>query len=269
MRIHTLCCGSMSLTKGTVAGGSRLREGVAGLVLPEARRQRLPVCAYLIEHPGGLALVDTGWGPDPAADGRLSPALARYYRPEAERGRSAAEQLAAMGIAPSDLKYVVLTQLTADHTHGLSALSGAGRILVSENEYFWSCRHAFSYLQPRSLWESAGVETYYMRGGPIGPTGRSYDLFGDGSVLLVETPGYTTGQASVLLQGRSGRALISSDLAFSAALLREGRLAGHLFYRVPGRRSLSWLRETALDRSCAACLVNHDPESAAAPPVEL
>jgi len=267
LKIHTLCCGSICITQSAANGGKRVADAAQALALPEAMLRRVPVCVWLVEHPMGLVLVDTGWSRSlipngefspAAAKGLISPALRRYFRPELPAGEAACERLAAMGIAPRDLACVLATQLTADHVCGMRDLAGAQRLLVNENERFWSCRSIFALRQPRGLWEQLPLETFYMRGTATGPRGVSYDLFGDGTFVLIETPGYTLGQTAVLLRGDDKYALISSDIALTADELRAGKMAGHIFTPEMGRPSMEWLQRTALSPDCAAVLVGHD-----------
>lgn len=250
MRIHILRCGSESLP---AAFGEK--------------RKRVPNCAYLIEHPKGLVLVDTGWArehfpdgtPSAAARAALTPRVLRYYDPLLPPGEAAVEQLKAMGIAPRDLELVVMTTLNADHVSALSSLSAARRLLVCETEFFWSCRSVFKRFQPRGLWNDLPLEVYYMRGSPVGPTGHSYDVFGDGSLLMVETEGCTTGQASVMVHSGGKYALISSDLAPTAAAVAELKISKNVFYPIPAKRSVEWLKRSSESPNCAANLINHDP----------
>ena len=83
------------------------------MLAPDRERVTLPVCVYLVEHPRGLLLVDTGWcreiSPAGIYDARaaarvLPPHLAAFYRPRLPEGMAVHEQLAARGIRPEDLK---------------------------------------------------------------------------------------------------------------------------------------------------------------------
>ena len=83
-------------------------------------RITLPVFTYLIEHPKGLILVDTGWcrdiSPqgvyDPKAVAAVLPAqMAALFHPFVPKGMAIHERLAGMGLAPEDLDYVLLTHL--------------------------------------------------------------------------------------------------------------------------------------------------------------
>ena len=128
IKIHVLHCGSMLVSKAVpYGGGVNLKNARRGVFDKLSKRIELPVSAYLIEHPKGKVLIDTGWSREISPDGvydehavkSLMPGyLAAFYRPRVEKGKTVVEQLAAMGIAPGDIDVVVLTHLDADHVSG-------------------------------------------------------------------------------------------------------------------------------------------------------
>lgn len=148
IKIHILHCGKMLVSeKVPYGGGVSLKNAVKSVIEKDDRRVELPVSAYLIEHPRGLVLVDTGWSRSISPDGtydakavrREMPAyLADFYRPCVEKGQTVSEQLAAMGIKPEDIDTVLITHLDADHISGLHSVSGAKRLLMAEEEKWWS-----------------------------------------------------------------------------------------------------------------------------------
>ena len=108
MKIHMLQCGSIRVDP-TVPYGKRLDliEAARQLTASDKSRITLPVFTYLIEHPKGLILVDTGWcreiSPrgvyDPKEVGKVLPShLAALFHPYLPEGMAIHEQLAAMGI---------------------------------------------------------------------------------------------------------------------------------------------------------------------------
>ena len=168
MKLHVLRCGEIRVSPAMPYGNSLdLKTRAKLLSAPEKDRITLPVNVYLIEHPKGLILVDTGWcrdiSPageyDPKAARRvLSPALAALFHPLLPAGMAVHEQLAQMGIRPEDLEAVILTHLDPDHVAGLKHLSRAKRIILPEDEYFWSCRMVYKNRQPQKLWLDCPME---------------------------------------------------------------------------------------------------------------
>ena len=268
MRLHILRCGSMRVSE-TVPFGNRidLKNSARQLAEPLDRRLTLPVFAFLIEHPRGPVLVDTGWcralSPagidDPAAVRTVLPAhLAAFYRPLLPPGEAVDEQLAALGLRPQDLAAVLLTHLDPDHVSGLRQLRGARRMILPEDEYFWNCRAVYKARQPQNLWIDLPIERVYYRGSPVGPNRWAIDVFGDESLLMVNVPGHTDGQAAVLIRSGKRFVLLAADAAFSPRNWCEEITPGYGFDRQQQLKSLRWIASMAADPACAAVLCSHD-----------
>ena len=270
MNIHLLQCGSILVDPSVPFGGRLdLTEAARRLSAPDRKRITLPVFTFLIEHPKGLILVDTGWcreiSPqgvyDPKAVSALLPAhMAALLRPTLPEGMAIHEQLAALGIRPEDLDYVLLTHLDADHVAGLRHVSRAKHIVLPEYEYYWSCRTVYKTRQPQSLWLQYPMERPFYRGSPLGPNHWAIDLFGDESVQMVNVPGHTEGQAAILVRSGKRFVLLAADAAFSRRNWQENIVPGFGFARDFQRKSLRWIAEMAADPCCAAVLCSHDPE---------
>ena len=272
LKLHILRCGTIRVSE-TVPFGGRidLRNTEKQLLTPDSRRIELPVFCYLLEHPRGPVLIDAGWrreiSPagvyDARAVSRVLPRhLAALYHPALPAGAAVHEQLAARGLRPEDLACVVLTHLDPDHVAGLRHLGGARRIVLPEDEYFWSCRAVYKARQPQSLWIDAPIERLFYRGSPLGPQHWAIDLFGDESLTLVNVPGHTDGQAAVLIRSGARFVLLAADAAFSPRNWREDLTPGFGFDQEQQRMSLRWIAEMEKDPGCAAVLCSHDPDIA-------
>lgn len=156
--------------------------------------------------------------------------------------------------------HVLLTHLDPDHVSGLRHVSRAGRIVLPEYEYYWSCRTVYKTRQAQKLWMPYPMERPFYRGSPLGPNHWAIDLFGDESVLLVNVPGHTEGQAAVLLRSGGRFVLLAADAAFSPRNWQEGIVPGFGFARQWQRKSLRWIADMAADPACAAVLCSHDAE---------
>lgn len=163
IRIHVLHCGSMLVSKAVpYGGGVNLKNARRGVFDKVADRVELPVSAYLIEHPKGKVLIDTGWSREISPEGvydaaavkrQLPGYLAAFYHPWVEKGKTVAEQLAAMGIAPEDLSAVVLTHLDADHTSGLRSVKNAQRILLPRKRAGGQSARCIGCVSPKACTE--------------------------------------------------------------------------------------------------------------------
>lgn len=269
MKIHILRCGYIQVAPEAAFCVGKTNHARL-LAAPARDRLTLPVCVFLIEHPRGLILVDTGWRRDISPEGvydlkavgRVLPASsAALFRPYLPEGMAVSERLSAMGIRPQELECVLLTHLDPDHTAGLAHLRGAKRIVVPEDEYFWSGRSVYKKRQVWSLWTDQPIERLYYRASSMGPRKWAIDLFGDESVLMVNVPGHTDGQAAIVVRGGGKYVLLAADAAFSPRNWTEMVPPGFGFDRGMQLKSLEWIAETASDSACAAVFCSHDPDN--------
>ena len=269
MKIHILRCGEIRVSETVPYGNAISAVNTARqLAEPDKKRVILPVFCFLIEHPHGLLLVDTGWCRDISPAGVYDAAavkkvlpqhLAAFYRPTLPAGEAIDEQLAARGLSPQDLDCVILTHLDPDHVAGLRQIVGAKRIVLPEDEYFWNCRTVYKLRQPQELWINEPIERLYYRGAADAPNRWAIDLFGDESVVLVNVPGHTDGQAAVLLRQGGKFVLLTADAAFSPRNWKENITPGFGFDEQLQRKCLRWIAAKASEPGCAAVLCSHDP----------
>jgi len=184
----------------------------------------LPIYAWVIEHPEGLIVVDTGETSRTALAGYF-PAWHPYYRgsvqmrvkPEDEIG----PQLAQMGIRAKDVKTVVLTHLHTDHAGGLSHFASS-EILTSEAEYRMATGvmgKLRGYLPHR--WPEWFAPTPIAFGlTAFGPFDRTYSVTRTGDVLVVPTPGHTAAHVSVVVESEDILYFLAGDTSYSQKLLK-------------------------------------------------
>lgn len=276
IRIHILHCGTMQVSPSVPFGNSiNLKNSARQMLASDRARITLPVSAYLIEHPKGLILIDTGWcreiSPQGVYDRKaacsvLPKHIEATFRPCVPAGMAIHEQLEARGVRPQDLDLVLLTHLDPDHVAGIRHVKEAKRILVPEDEYFWNCRLVYQARQPKSLFEGIEMERFFYRGSSLGTNRWAYDLLGDGTMLCINIPGHTDGMCAVLVQNgellehRREFVLLASDAAYSPRNWQEGITPGMGFHRELQKKGLDWLKEQAALPSCRGVIANHDPD---------
>ena len=276
IHVHILRCGYIRVEPSVLYGNAiNLRNSARQVFARESSRVVLPVNAYLIEHPKGLFLVDTGWCRDISPKGEYDAAavekllpkhLAAFYRPWVPEGMAIHEQLEQRGIRSSDLDAVILTHLDPDHVAGLRHVKDARRILLAEDEYFWTCRTVYRARQPHGLYQGIAMEHFWYRGTAEGPNRWALDLLEDGTILLVNVPGHTDGMAAVLvtngemLEHKQQSVLLPADAAFTRRNWEEGITPGFGFDPTLQRRALDWIRQRAAKPGCAGVFPSHDPD---------
>lgn len=208
----------------------------------------LPISFFVIEHRDGLILFDTGMDPDVVHKPRyISQAIGRFllhriFRFEISPDDRLGHVLTEKGFNPDNVRTAVISHLHFDHIGGIADIPQAD-LLVSETEWAqlaaphpereWILREHIEL--PNAKWRSI---TFEPSGDPLLDVfGGSYDVMGDGALVLLPTPGHTPGSMSLLIRTDNGPpVLLIGDLAYSSEAVMENR--------VPGTGDPKQLRET-------------------------
>jgi N-acyl homoserine lactone hydrolase len=230
----------------------------SGLFRSKSKRVTTPVSAYLIEHPQGRVLIDTGWHEDmrtnPGRHIGFPNSLA--FRGTLPAGDAIHEQLAARGLKACELDYVILTHLHADHVSGLPHVREAKKILTTQAEWIAGNKE-FGY--NKKMWQGIHIDTFEPQPIPFGPYGTGLDLFGDGLIHLVFAPGHSRGQLAILVKVEAGYVLLATDVGYSTRSWEEMILPGVVVDEQQAIDSLQWVRDFSEREDCVAVLANHDP----------
>lgn len=268
MKVHVISNGKVYVSRIVPYGASNLLDK-AKSVLMKKYWFWLPVVSYLIEHPKGLILVDTGWDRSISPDGtfdksvqakslgsRLLPMINMGLLPKDE---AIDEQLEKLGYKASDLDYVLLTHLDCDHVCGLHQVADAKHILVSAEELEFATNGSLTnrIRYQKVWWEDVPLTTYEWTGNE-GPFKKSYDLFADGTIQMVNIPGHSAGLAAVKISNGEKFVLLDGDGAYGKTSWEKMILPGISDNRKEQRESLEWIREQSFDKNCVASLATHD-----------
>ena len=232
-----------------------------GLFRSKKHRIALPVSVYLIEHPKGLILIDTGWHTDNRKH-QMKNLKFQWIANKADLldGQAVHEQLARLGFQPEDLDMVLLSHLHCDHADGLRHVKNAKKIMVSQEEWDSANKDKIKYLHHE--WKGVDVQTFQLKESGHGPFGKSFDVFGDGTVEFIWIPGHSDGLcATKLTNTETGDyILLTSDAGYAAESWKENLTPGVVNNREQAQASLDWVRQTVNDPHCLLALANHDPE---------
>jgi N-acyl homoserine lactone hydrolase len=221
--------------------------GLAGL--------QVPVPFFLIRHPEGSVLIDGGNPIEVARDTRA------YWGPLADKWdvhmseeQHCAAQLKQLGMEPDSVRYVVQTHLHIDHTGALGHFPNA-TVLVHARE-LQAARAADPPVASGYL-----PRDYASRDIPWKLVNGELDLYRDGVVRLLETPGHSPGHMSALLQlDGTGPVLLTGDAVDNAAQWERRAPLRALSSRDQATRSLQRLRGVARETG-AMIIFGHDPKN--------
>lgn len=197
--------------KAILAGKMLSRAGLAfrGGSLSEERVFNMG--GILVQHPKGTLLFDTGFGKNVDAHFKMTPWLmqntARY-----EKEPTVAEQLKALNIVPNG---IVLTHAHWDHVSGLEDLPNIPVFVTKAELDFVNSGDPATKLA-----RTIGTIAYNVYGFPDGPYmgfDKSFDLYADGSVVIVPAPGHTPGSVFIFITTSDAkRYLLVGDTAWQS-----------------------------------------------------
>ena len=232
---------------------------VTGFFRGEDKKIELPVSCYLIEHPKGRILIDSGWNSKYVTEKphRFFGLLDQISTPILKEGESIDHQLEGIGLKPSDIDCLFFSHMDFDHTSGLALLNGVRSVSAAEEEIADSEKYFFRYVKKN--WDFADVQPFHYEKTGIGPVGKSYDVFGDESVLLVNTPGHTHGLFSAVIRNDGKYVVLAGDTIYTQKSIEDKVLLGFTVSARLAEKSLEWICRCADDENCIMVAANHDP----------
>ena len=238
MRLHAFDCGWLS------ADLERFLTGVSG-------RIRVPVPAYLIEHPQGLVLFDSGLHSDTRVDAEKKLGfLAKLFEVHFGAGEAVAERLEARGFDPARVTHLVTSHLHFDHAGGHAQIPNA-RLVVQRRE--WEAGRT-----PELMKKNGYDPRDYDLGHPLELADGELDLFGDGRLVCLPTYGHTAGHQSLRVRLDGGDIILTADACYFRRTLEEMNLPPVV--HDPQQMTDSLRRLAALRASGARLFFGHDPE---------
>jgi N-acyl homoserine lactone hydrolase len=239
LQVYAFSCGHLT------GESAHLMEGGEG-------RIRLPIPAYLIEHPKGRAVFDTGMHPhcqkDPAA--RVGGRIAGLFEFDFHPGEEISARLTAIGRDPAKIDLVINSHFHFDHVGG-NALIPNATMLVQRRE--WDAG-----MDPDSAAKRGFDPRDFDLGHKLRLVDGEHDVFGDGSVVCLPTYGHTPGHQSLKLRLPGGEVVLAADSCYFCRTLRERRLPRFAYDKEAMLAVLDRLE--ALEKAGARIFFGHDPE---------
>jgi N-acyl homoserine lactone hydrolase len=223
--LYAFTCGHITLPTGYFIDGEQGRTSV-------------PACVFLIDHPSGLALFDTGFSDRFVG---LEKGLGKIVEMPGEH--PVAERLRAVDVDPARIDWIINSHLHLDHAGGNHMLPNA-TVIVQDSEWEFGI----------SGNDGAYVREDFDTGQTIKRINGEHDLFGDGSVILFPTPGHQSARVRTV----TGEAVLAGDCCNFRRSLDEMRMPDQVHNADYYRGSLAKL--SALRRAGAQIFYGHDPD---------
>lgn len=227
----------------------------AVVTLDSSPAVQIPCPSFLIEHDRGLVLFDSGVSPKGLKDpeGYFSH-LAKRLKIQVSPDLGVDAQLRHLGYQPKRVGFVIPSHLHFDHAGGLYLFPDA-TFLIGIGE------------MPYAYWPPPGAQSVFLiedlvptRGFKWIELATDHDLFGDGSVVILRTPGHTPGEVSLLVRLPNRRVILTGDTCHFRIELEHGiPIRGACVDQMQGIQSIRLLQmlRTAHD---AQIWINHDPQ---------
>ena len=204
----------------------------------------VPAFTFLIQCPNGKKIVYyTAWSSMVRTHPWLNMAASHLVdQPILPAGQCVNERVAEHGYKNEDIDYVILSHMHIDHAGGVRDMLGAKKFLVSAEEYSAAYKGGIASYRA-NCWEGVDLETFDFDDCGMGPCGKAKDLFGDGSVMLIYTPGHTPGHTSILLRNNDKQLLLAGDCGYARKSWRDHILPGLMKDPENMTRSLNWVKD--------------------------
>ncbi|MBP1092192.1 N-acyl homoserine lactonase family protein [Bradyrhizobium diazoefficiens] len=230
-RLYVLNCG-----EGTAGDISRWTPG-----LNEGKSMDFVDSCYLVKHAKGWFLWDTGIADSVAAmpNGLVpaDPKAVTWRRP-----KTLASQLEQLGVKPDDVKAMAVSHTHPDHTGNVELFPQA-MLYVQKAEYEWP---------------GANNEPRFKPSHPVEQLAGDKDVFGDGSVTILSTPGHTPGHQSLLVKlPKTGAVILSGDAVHFRDNWDNRRVPSMNVNKDQSAASMQKIADT-LSREKAQLWINHD-----------
>ncbi|QQE80405.1 N-acyl homoserine lactonase family protein [Alicyclobacillus sp. SO9] len=229
MKIH-------AIETGLVSVKSRQRKGVGSVgrrintLLDKTWTEWLPIYCWVIEHPEGIIVIDTGETArtsNPSHFPKWHPYFRLGVQMQVEPEQEVGPQIKKLGLSLNDVRWVIMTHLHTDHAGGLSHFPES-EFLISRQEYALSLglkgkiRGYLPNYFPK--WFEPRIVGYTV--GEYGAFRMGYTLTKAEDVLVVPTPGHTPGHQSVILRDGNITYLFAGDTSYNEQLMIDRSVDG-------------------------------------------
>ncbi|EON98975.1 putative beta-lactamase-like protein [Phaeoacremonium minimum UCRPA7] len=235
--------------------------------------EELPIGVFIVSHPDGPILFDTGDSPLWGTPGYLPAWSPTKFFSHVTIGPDDGilSQLRAHDVDPTTLQAIVLSHLHGDHAGGLKDLAAAApNVPVFVSGEHWEAfgkhplRAKIEGCTPQHWPVGFDPKILPFADGPVGPWKQSHKVTADGKVVVIHTPGHVPGHISMIVYGQEGDSsttyFLPGDATYGIDLLDREEPDGINDDPVTALQSLKLIKEFA-GQTDVVVLPSHDPET--------
>src|SRR5258707_5093468 len=201
LRLYVIDCGTLHIAD---MGRFELKK-------EEVATTDLSVACFLVVHPKGTLVWDTGAVPDASWKPTGNLTTQHLVLPDGQQRdvtltNTLTAQLAELGYSPADITYLALSHYHYDHTANANAFAGATWLVRQNEREAMFAEKPPGTTRPSTYSALQGSKTLILRS-------DEHDVFGDGSVVVKSAPGHTPGHQILYLKlSKMGAVVLSGDL---------------------------------------------------------
>ena len=240
VRLYAFNCGTIDVSDISV-----FSPGVN-----KGKHKRLTDTCYLVAHPKGTLMWDTGFS-DSLAEQKGGKKQSDVFHVRLKK--PLAGQLKAIGYTPAEVTYLGLSHMHFDHV-GNVALFPKSTLLMQKEEY----ESAFGPDASKFGNDPKNYPT--LKDNPVQQLAGDHDVFGDGSVVIKRLVGHTPGHQALFVKlPKTGNVLLSGDVAHFTSNWKNRRVPSFNFDK---EQSLKAMQDAAdfIKANHATLWIQHDLE---------
>ena len=209
--------------------------------------KNMSVACFLVTHPKGTLMWDTGAVPDRNFKPGGGPGTLRY----ATSRKPLEAQLSEIGYRPADITYLANSHFHWDHIGNSNLFAGSTWLVRKEERDIMFMDPPSPRTEPANFSELKNSKTIFI-------TKNDYDVFGDGTVVIKYAPGHTPGHQALFLKlKRFGPLLVAGDLYHFPEEQTMNRFPGFEFNKEQSARSRADI-DVFLKKTKAQMWIEHD-----------
>jgi len=255
MQLYVFSSGTMMLGKGFLQN-----------LAPMEPKIEIPIGFFVIKHPKGNVIFDTGNNDKVIADLGYWGHLSEIFEPKMTAEHAMDAQLAKIGLTTDDIHYVVVSHMHLDHGGNVGKFPNS-TIVIQNDELSFAM---FPDEPFAAAYIPADVAVLRSAVGVSKPGAMNMlrldgdlDLFGDGSVVIHRSPGHTKGTQMLMVRlPNTGPVILTSDAAYFRDNVEKNLIPNIVLAYDPAGivKGYDWIRRMIAVEN-ASYFTSHDPDA--------